>query len=173
VLVYSVHDQPECLADVRSLITRRGALIKRKLREWLRRYLPAEAFGTVGALLGALIAHATSGNAVVVSYAGTWGENLGFYGYMAFREMRVNRRLRKPGQPSWVVLWRTVRNLVVEFGPAEYADSFLLRPFCMYLGQQATGSFILGILSGKVSADILFYFLAILFYELRKRWFKQ
>lgn len=148
-------------------------MFKRKLVEWLRRYLPAELSGTLGALIVALIARSVTKNTVVISYAGTWGENLGFYGYAIVREVRANRRSVTARRSLSVVIWRTVRNLTIEFGPAECADSFLVRPLCMLVGQRETGNLVAGIFSGKVAADVLFYLIAILFYELRKRWFRE
>jgi hypothetical protein len=58
--------------------------------------------------------------------------------------------------------------LLVEFGPAEIADTFAVRPLAMYLGPLLIGHLAAGILAGKLAADIVFYALAIVGYELFK-----
>ena len=58
--------------------------------------------------------------------------------------------------------------LLVEFGPAEIADTFAVRPLAMYLGPLLIGHLAAGILAGKIAADIVFYALAIVGYELFK-----
>jgi hypothetical protein len=54
---------------------------------WLRRYLPAELIGLLAALLCAWLAIALTGSAPAAAIAGTWGDNLGFYGIMLGREL--------------------------------------------------------------------------------------
>ena len=60
---------------------------------------------------------------------------------------------------------------VVEFGPAEIVDTVLIRPAAMFLASLATGNVIVGVLIGKVAADIVFYGLAITSYEVLVRRF--
>jgi ornithine decarboxylase len=59
----------------------------------------------------------------------------------------------------------------VEFGPAELTDTLLVRPAAMFLGSLATGNVLVGVLIGKVAADLVFYGLAISSYEfVVRRW---
>lgn len=60
---------------------------------------------------------------------------------------------------------------VVEFGPAEILDTVLIRPAAMYLASWATGNVVVGVLIGKVAADVIFYGLAITSYEMLVRRF--
>ena len=60
------------------------------------------------------------------------------------------------------VLW----NLALEFGPAETLDSVLLRPALMYAGLTMVPSPALGIIVGKLAADLVFYVPTIVCYEL-------
>lgn len=149
-------------------------LLKRKLREWLRRYLPAEITGTITALFGATLGHALSGGSLVVAaYAGTIGENIGYYGYFAVKESMRHYRAHAHHATARRIMvsgLKTVRDMMVEFGPAELLDSFIVRPLLMYLGPQLVGHFQVGIFAGKVAADVIFYSLAIIGYEIRKRW---
>ena len=52
---------------------------KKKIKEWLKRYLPAEIIGTVTAVAAASITHLFSDNLLFIAYAGSLGEGIGFY----------------------------------------------------------------------------------------------
>lgn len=139
-----------------------------KLKEWGRRYLPLEIVATVTALMGAYGANVlTSGEAVAVALAGTWGENCGYYSYAAWREMRAQKQ--SEGTTTATRFGQTLRNLLYEFGTAEVVDSFVSRPFFMYIGPAMLGHLGAGIVAGKLAADVVFYAIAILFYERGKK----
>jgi hypothetical protein len=145
----------------------------RKAGEWLRRYLPAEVIATGTAITSALIGHHASGSLAVAAIAGTIGENIGYYGYFGVTETRRHYRghnQHPPLQRLVLTTVKTIRDMVIEFGPAEFLDSFVFRPLFMYLGPQLVHNFAFGILLGKVAADVIFYTFAIIGYELRKRW---
>jgi hypothetical protein len=127
---------------------------------WLRRYLPAELVCTVTALLGAWAAAALSGSPAAAALAGTWGENVGFYGIM------LNREIAQRGPCS---LPTVIGDLVLEFGLAEALDSLLLRPALMYAGLMLAPNTALGVVAGKVAADLVFYVPTIVSYELLRR----
>jgi len=73
------------------------------------------------------------------------------------------RDLRAGGRPGQVV-----RDMVVEFGPAEVLDTLLVRPAAMYLATRTLGTATAGVVTGKVAADAVFYTIAIIGYELRR-----
>ena len=58
--------------------------------------------------------------------------------------------------------------LLAEFGPAAIIDTFVTRPFAMGVGMRLFGPR-LGLLAGKLAADMVFYLPVILMYERRKR----
>lgn len=147
--------------------------MNRKVREWLRRYIPAEIFATIGALLGAGVIYWITNNAIAAAYAGTIGENIGFYGFIVSRDLVVSRRHHKKNNKKFgfLGLVKNVRNLLVEFGPAEVLDSLIVRPFAMFIFPIILGNFPLGILVGKLAADVTFYIPTIISYELRKKHF--
>ena len=129
-----------------------------RLRGWVRRYLPAEAVGTSAALVAALAAASGgTGDAVV---AASWAEAVAFYAFVTGRELRVAPRAG---------LVRAVRGVVAEFGVAEVADTVFLRPLLMYAFVDPLGALVPGVIVGKLTADVLFYGLAIPAYELRER----
>jgi hypothetical protein len=72
-----------------------------------------------------------------------------------------------------VSLLKKIRNLFLEFGFAEALDSFYIRPALMYLALNFFTQLEIGILVGKISADIAFYIFAIPAYELRKKILKN
>lgn len=151
----------------------RGAVAGRRLAEWFRRYAPLEVLSTITALSGAGIAALLTANAVAIAYAGAWAENVGYYGYAFAREMRwVGRAdpdVTDLSRPWFGRAASAVKTLLWEFGVAEVLDSVVVRPACMYAAVAAIGSLGVGIVVGKLVADIAFYGIAIVFYE----WGKQ
>jgi hypothetical protein len=139
-------------------------------RQWLRRYGPAELFGIGTALLAAKLASVAGAPLVVVAYAGAVGENVGFYGTIIARQVADDRRQAHTDGERYrgMHLWRTARELLLEFGPAELLDSFLLRPLAMGIGVRLLGE-TTGIIVGKLAADVSFYLPVILTYETRRR----
>ena len=147
--------------------------VRRKLREWVGRYLPAEILGTVTALAAAWTVHAASDSLISAAVAGTIGESLGYYGCIAVREVRYyDARHRDHGtlRRRWLTGTRTVRDLLIEFGPAELVDSLLARPLFMYLMPSLLHNFTVGIVAGKLAADVIFYGIAISAYELKQHY---
>jgi hypothetical protein len=146
-----------------------GRWWQRKAAEWLRRYLPAEVFATLCAILGGVLAGA--GGPALAALVGTWGENLGYYGTMFTRELRARRA--RTGRLTPAAVLRTIRNLVLEFGGAELLDSLLIRPAAMFAAIRLSGNLALGIAIGKVAADLTFYLPTILAYELRQHFVSE
>ncbi len=134
----------------------------------LWRYGPAEIAATLGALLGALLgAHAAGATGGAVG--GTIGEFVAFYVFVVTRDVRT---ARLSGDRN---TRRVLRDLLVEFGPAEALDSLAVRPLAMYagpvvtaqllnddlaIGDIALSSLVVGTFLGKVAADVVFYGLA-------------
>src|SRR5688572_19495682 len=141
-----------------------------RVEDWARRYGIAELAGILTALVAAWLADALGAPVVGVAYAATAGENVGFYGVIITRQVSIDRRVaiaaglpyRGPG------MWRTMRDLLLEFGPAEVLDSLVFRPLAMFLGVRFLGRDI-GVVTGKLAADITFYLPVILTYELRRQ----
>ena len=63
-----------------------------------------------------------------------------------------------------------MRDLALEFGGAEFLDSLVVRPGAMLVLIALTGNLPLGLVLGKLAADLTFYGAAIGAYELRKRY---
>jgi len=132
-----------------------------RLADWLRRYLPAELAGTPSALFCAWAVDRLTGSTAAAAVAATWGENLGFYGLLLARELR-----RRGGLSA---LPAALRDLTLEFGPAEALDRLLLRPALIYIAMLNAPHPALGVLVGKLAADLAFYVPTIASYELLRR----
>ncbi len=78
--------------------------------------------------------------------------------------MRIVSKHRDASQSHLSATAKVMRNIICEFGPAEFFDSFIVRPFFMYLMQRLTGSLAVGIFAGKICADATFYAITIFFY---------
>jgi hypothetical protein len=138
--------------------------------DWLRRYGMAELLGIVGALLSAYLAKNAELPLVAVGYAGAIGENVGFYSTIVVRQVAADRRLALDAGERYRArqLWCTGRELLLEFGPAELFDSLVMRPFAMGFGVRMLGHPV-GVVIGKLVADVTFYLPVILTYETRRR----
>ena len=150
--------------------------MQNKRREWLRRYIPAEILGTIAALLGAWAVYVHAHSFVAAAAAGWACEGIGFYGYFVTLELTANGK-RYRGRTIFKRITLAVAaastNLLVEFLPAELLDSFIIRPYLMYVLPQHIHPYPVGFLAGKFSADVLFYALAIAGYEARKHWLSR
>jgi hypothetical protein len=139
----------------------------RKIRGWVKYYLPAEITGTVFAVFIAIITFHITGEHAVSAVAATIGENVGFYAAMAVTEWRIQLTTTGPGFVARIK--RTFGVLFIQFGPAEALDSVLLRPLSMYVGPMVTGGIGTGVVLGKIMADVLFYAVAITSREIHRR----
>ena len=142
---------------------------KSKFKEWFDRYKYAEIAATSAALSSSQFSRIFDG--VTTAYLITFAEYFAFYGvilFMAYKKlMDSNRSLNQKTPPKEIVV--LIRNLLLEFGYPAILDFFFIRPFCMYWMPVLTGNYFIGILFGKITADSIFYGLAIINYEWIKR----
>jgi hypothetical protein len=108
-----------------------------------------EIAATIAALVAGAFAVYMQAPKPAIAYFSAVVENLVFYGTAFLFELKRGTR------------WRgAVISTVAEFGPAEALDFLLLRPVCLYLGLNTLGT--VGIVVGKVAADLVFYGIAFL-----------
>ncbi|MDO7884459.1 hypothetical protein [Hymenobacter cheonanensis] len=147
-----------------------AAVSTARVREWLRRYGPAEGL-SLAATLGAAAAATHAGSPEVGrALAATWAGNLAYFGYLLGQDVWHTRQaLRTQGRRYTAgTLGRNIRALVVEFGVAEVLDSLLIRPALLYWLPRWLHSVPLGVLAAKLAADVTFYVPTIISYELSK-----
>ena len=145
-------------------------MIKQKSKEWLKRYLPAEIVGTLTAVGAASITHIYYENLVLIAYAGSVGESIGFYATVLIQNLLIAGKKHKAENKtfSFFDFFKIVTSIILEFGPAGIIDGLLLRPFFMYVFPTVLKNFTLGILVGKLVGDVTFYLLVIMSYEIKK-----
>lgn len=142
-----------------------------KIKVWIKRYLPAEAFAIIGTLIGGSVVSIIFRNSILTALGGTWGENIGYYGFIILRDLK---RLKEKHKKITVLIFvKLIRNLFIEFGPSEYLDSFIIRPFAMYIFPLTLHNLYLGLIVGKFAADITFYIPTIISYELKNKFFGE
>lgn len=130
--------------------------MRSKVMEWIARYAPAEIAGIFGTYCGFWLVMALTASLPASGFGAAAGENTGFYGFLFLREWGRTGDSR-----------HTVRALFMEFGFAELLDSLIVRPGATVLCVLMLGQG-LGVIVGKVAADVVFYVLAISVYERMK-----
>ena len=145
--------------------------MKNKIRDWLKRYLLADIICTILSMFTAWAIMESSGDRVLAAFIGSAVASVGFYGIIAFSDVRKSMKIHSSENRKYKIKSFLVdfRNLIIEFGPAEILDVLAVRPFFMYLIPKVTGEFLLGTFIGKMIADVIFFVPAILMYELRKK----
>jgi len=138
---------------------------------WLNRYGVAECAGIACALAGSLLVRRVTGNAIAAAYAAAWGETLGYSAAIVGRDFFAGVRTARVSHRKFGAraAFGIVVGLLAEFGPAGLLDTFVTRPLTMGLGARFVGPK-LGIVVGKLAADVLFYVPVIFMYERRRRW---
>jgi hypothetical protein len=136
--------------------------ISRRVRDLVRRYVPAEVGGTVTAVAGAWLGLRFGGSPWIAALCGSLGENVGYYGVIVARDLRDARR--RGADP-----WRVLPGILVEFGPGELLDTFVVRPALMAAGPLLTGGLTTGTIAGKLAADVVFYAVVVPSARLRHR----
>lgn len=127
-----------------------------KFREWTSRYLVAEIIGTITCVIFVYLSFLLFNNLIISSYVGAIAENFGYYGYILNKDKsRVTS------------LFLRVKNLFFEFGLSEVLDTLVVRAFCIYIFSIMFDNYLVGCFVGKIVADVIFYIITIVCYELR------
>ncbi|HEY8319674.1 MAG TPA: type III PLP-dependent enzyme [Amnibacterium sp.] len=124
-------------------------------RFWVVRYLPCELAGTVLLLTAGLLTLQRTGSVLGTAVAGTIAESIGFYAVAFVLILLEQRRVVPDG--GWRLLSRTVGLGVAEFGPVELLDTLLARPALLFVGVTLLPNPAVGLVAGKIAADVLFY----------------
>ncbi len=140
--------------------------MKIKIREWFYRYSIPLLLATLSSIVSASIIKSITGNNILAGVGATWIDNITFYGYVYLKDVkRKNFTLTN--------FIKQIRNMIIEFGPAEYLDTFLVRPFFLSVVPYFINNYQLAILLGSLLAEITYFIPVITFYELRKKVFRD
>lgn len=147
--------------------------MKKKIGEWISRYGWAEVISTLLTFLLGWGVSVFTQSEIAIAYAGTAGAAIGFYGFIFIRDIYRGYKLHLPSTPKakLLIVGRCLRNMGFEFGLAEVLDFFLVRPFFLFYGPRLLNDYFWGVLVGKSIADLLFFAISILMFEIRKKHF--
>ncbi len=143
-----------------------------RLRELVRRYAGPEICGTIGAMTAAWVTYRSTHSLPAMALAGNIAEFIAYYGYVGTREAiaQLHRHRHHPPLKRYVLTaLKTIRDILMEFAPGEILDSLVLRPLLMVVFPILLHNVAVGVLVGKIVADIVFYGLTALLYEVKKR----
>jgi len=146
-------------------------MLRNKLKEWFKRYSLAEFIALIIAIIVANLSKFWFGNIILSAFLATWAENIAYYGTIASKDLKSE--INKNEKLSFKAIIKTARNMFIEFGPAEYLDSFLIRPFYLTIFPYLISNYSLAILIGTILANITYYIPTIFSYEMRKKIFKD
>jgi len=141
-----------------------------RLHDWIARYGFAELAGIACAFLGSVLVRRVTGSGIAAAYGAAWGESLGYSSVIVTRDFLTESRAARAAEQRFSARRASgvVGGLLAEFGPAALLDSFVTRPLAMGVAVHLLG-LELGIVTGKIVADVLFYVPVILVYERRTR----
>lgn len=145
--------------------------MKNRVKEWIKRYLPAEIISIVFTLISSLLTYKLTKNNLTTALVGTWVGNVGYFGTILLTDIYSTNQTLKLKSKSYTfkTFGLNVRALFVEFGIAEFFDSLFVRPALMYYLPIWVNDISLGVIIAKFAADITFYVPAIIAYELSKK----
>jgi len=146
-------------------------MIKRKLDEWVKRYLWIEIIAILTAVVSGNISQLIFNNLIISAFIATWIDTITYYGLMAYQDLRLRKKKDKKLRSLSYI--KVLRNLLLEFGPAEYFDNVILRPFFLATTPYFISDYSIAIIVGSIIASIIFYIPTILGYEIRKSIFKD
>ncbi len=107
-------------------------------------------------VLIAMVVFRWSHNRLGAAYAGSVTEMTVYYTVMWIRDRHYPKR-------------RRAARLIVEFLPPGILNAGIVRPYLLYAIPLYVGHFSMGILIGKLLADVCFYAMTIPMYEITKR----
>lgn len=136
-----------------------------KIKYWLRRYWLADVLGSLGMWLGVSTAAYMGANVITIAIVGSWCEFASYYTPLLVREYRLQRQSKQRA----AAIWRALRNLLLEFGPAELFDTSLIRPALLTAAMQLLPTMLSAIVVGVLASDFVYYTIVITSYELRRK----
>jgi hypothetical protein len=141
----------------------------KKIKEWILRYGPLEIVSIVCTLAGAYLGFAITHHEVAAAYTASIGGFLGYNIPLVIREILQDKQRKK--QYAKKDVFKTIRNLIVEFTPAGVAITLAFRPAAILACTAVLGR-TYGAIGGQILSNLLFYSITIPIYEWRKKHYK-
>ena len=142
--------------------------LRNKIQEWSLRYFLPEITALAVMLIFALGMRYTTGSVFLVAILSPWIESLVYYSVIVIRDAKKQRT-----SLSFNAWLRLIRNAFIEFGPAEYIDNMIIRPFYLWSFPQVIPQYALALFLASMAANVTFYIPTILSYELRKKYLRE
>jgi len=140
-------------------------MIRKKAAGWAGRYGRPLVSSMAATLISANIAFSLTGSAIISAFIATWVDNTIFYGMIAYKDL-ASRKKQDGGLGRLGVL-KVLRNMLLEFGPAEWLDSLIVRPLFLSTLPYLISNYSLAIIVGAVAADATYFIPTIIAYETR------
>jgi len=146
-----------------------------KIKEWLKRYIPANLFCTICTLIVSYVIFYSTNNRVLTAFLSSIIGTICYYGFILVRDVIYTKRkyIEDSKKYTFVSFIKNVNNIIIEFGFSEILDTFFVTPFFMYLFPLIINDIVIGTLIAKYASDIVFYIPTIIAYELRKKHLKK
>lgn len=140
-------------------------LSRAKMSEWARRYLPATLVALVVSTVVFVVFAPT--NALVAAYVASVIDTLIYYGIILSRDFKGYWSRVEHTSLMRIVIF--IRAILVEFGPAEILDTYVVRPALLYATSITFGTTFVVVALALLLADLLFHAIAVIGYEAHKR----
>jgi hypothetical protein len=135
------------------------------VRDMLVRYGSAEIASNLAAIGASRIAYELTKDEYVAAQASTWAGHLVYYGTILYQNVQTDRKTH--GVYGRKEFLSSLSDVVKEFGVMGLVDGFMTRPYLTMLGTERVGRSLenligplgreVGVLTGRLSADVLFY----------------
>lgn len=142
--------------------------MSKKTYEWFGRYALPIALGTVSALVMANVSYKLYGNLILSAFLATLADAIVGYGIIIYKDLKEMKLA--DGKITFKSFAVVFRNMVLEFGPASYLDSYVFRPLFFSIYPLFIESYTLAILLGSLTAEITYLIPVIVSYEMRKKY---
>jgi hypothetical protein len=141
-------------------------MYREKIKEWIDRYGFAIILTLVVTIIAANIIKVWITNKIVISVVISFIDSLTFYFIIAYYDLKKKRSIHN--KLNFEIYLRQVREMILEFGPAEYLDK-ILRPIYFSVFIFMLDSYNLAVFLGYMVAEVNYFMLTIFLYEKRKK----
>jgi hypothetical protein len=139
--------------------------------KWLRRNIYSIIIVTLTECLSAVLAYYFSRDLIISAIVASLVGNIVFFLIIFYNEVKERKSIDKKITVKSV--FKVARNLLIEFGPAEYLDGFLFRPFFLVVFPMFISPYFLGVLVGSILVEFVYVLAVIFSYKSRKKLLKD
>ena len=142
----------------------RKYLSSKNIGIWINRYLPATIITLVVSIFIFLLLLPIS--RVLASYAASIADTIIYYLIIFQKDLRV--QMLSDDQSLFFRLIKFIRGVLIEFGPAEFLDTYIIRPSLFFYASILFDPTIFTLAITVILADLIFHLFAIIGFEINK-----